>query len=219
MTAYRDDLPELPPKMAHLPLSDKGYPIPYFVGYVDGQPDFRCADPAKLKRCVRDRRCWLCGSTLGRHLVFAIGPMCIVNRVSSEPPSHRECARYAAQACPFLTLPRARRREANKPEDARPMPGVTVTRNPGVVALWTTRDYELFRAPGGFLFRIGEPESVEWLAEGRCATPSEVRESFDSGVEILRDIAAGTGGVKALVALQLEVERSLAYLPESATTV
>ena len=212
---YRADLPALPPKMAHLPLSAKGYPIPYFVGYVDGQPDFRCADPAKLRRCVKDRRCWLCGGQLGRHLAFAIGPMCIINRVSSEPPSHRECARYAAQACPFLTRPAAHRRDANMPDDAKPMPGVTVLRNPGVVALWYTEKYSLFKAPGGFLFRIGEPDAIEWFAQGRPATPAEVRESFDSGADILRDVAAGQG-VSALVALQREVERARTYLPEGA---
>lgn len=213
-STYRDDLPQRPERMARLPLDERGYPIPFFVGYVGGRPDFRVFDPHKLKACVERHVCWLCGDPLGRYQTYAIGPMCAVNRVSSEPPSHLECARYAARACPFLVRPRAQRREANFPDDARATAGVMVTRNPGVVALWTSKEPpHLFRAPGGFLFRVGEPCSVEWFAEGRPATPSEVRESFDSGVEILRGVAREQQqGAEAH--LDREVARALAYLPE-----
>jgi hypothetical protein len=213
MPDYRHELPELPPKMRHLPLSSKGYPIPYFVGYVDGEPDFRVADPEKLRRCVRDQRCWLCGGQLGRHKAFVIGPMCIVNRISAEPPSHLECARYATQACPFLVRPRARRREANLPVNASAPAGEAVMRNPGVIAVWVTTGWELMRAPGGFLFRIDDPHAVEWYAEGRPAHADEVRESFESGVELLRDMAQLQGGTGNAV-LEREVNGARRYLPE-----
>lgn len=215
MPTYRDDLPERPARIAALPLNDKGYPVPYFVAWIDGAPDFRIADPEKMRHCVREKRCWICGQVLGKFQAFAIGPMCVVNRVSSEPPSHRDCVRYAARACPFLMHPRAQRREANFPDEAHPMPGITVTRNPGVIALWNSSlPYSMFRAPGGFLFRVPEPDAIEWYAEGRTATPAEVRESFDSGVVILREVAHAQG-VDAEQQIDREVARALHYLPES----
>ena len=36
---------EMPSRFRHLPISDEGYPIPYFVPYYDGKPEFRGFDP------------------------------------------------------------------------------------------------------------------------------------------------------------------------------
>src|SRR6266403_5903520 len=115
--SYRAGLPPLPARMKQLPLDHRGYPVPYFVSYIDGVPDFRAADINKLRRAVKEQRCWLCGDHLGVHRTFVIGPMCCVNLVSSEPPCHLECAKYAAEACPFLLHPNSVRREANMPEE------------------------------------------------------------------------------------------------------
>ena len=43
-------------------------------------------------------------------------------------------------------------------------------RNPGVTCLWTTKSYRVVQAPnGGALFQLGDPEKVEYFAEGlRC---------------------------------------------------
>src|ERR1700722_8284381 len=106
---------EMPDRFKGLQISDEGYPIPYFVGWVDGKPDFRLADPEKLAVCYRHRRCWLCGEPLGKFLAFVIGPMCAINRNTAEPPSHYDCALYACIACPFLSQPKMRRNEKDKP--------------------------------------------------------------------------------------------------------
>jgi hypothetical protein len=106
---------DLPDRMKHLPLNEQGFPVPYFVPYVDGKPEFRGFDGEKLGICVRHEKCWLCGSQLGKNMVFTIGSMCAVNRVSAEPPSHYGCAHYAAMACPFLSQPRMRRNEVDMP--------------------------------------------------------------------------------------------------------
>ncbi len=127
----RAGLPPLPLRITTLPVDERGFPVPRFVAWIDGKPDFRVVDPRQRARAVRLNRCWICGEAFGAHKAFVVGPMCVVNRVSSEPPSHRECAVFAAQACPFLTLPRARRRDANLPATGEP-PGVMLTRNPGV---------------------------------------------------------------------------------------
>src|ERR1041385_2432550 len=98
---YRTDLPELPARLRKLPV-ERGYPVPWFVAFVDGHYDFRVIGPGKIARAVQENRCWICGDTLGSYLCFPIGPMCAINRVTSEPPSHRECAEWSARACPFL---------------------------------------------------------------------------------------------------------------------
>src|SRR3954454_7942113 len=131
----------MPRSVARLKRDKRGYPVPWFVAWFDGEPDFRVMDDVKLHRIARgqDRSCWVCGERLSRLSAYVIGPMCAVNRVSSEPTSHVECAEYAAQACPFLSNPRRTRQEG----EHRPMPdGVTepagkaILRNPGVALVW-----------------------------------------------------------------------------------
>jgi hypothetical protein len=183
---------ELPDRMRHLPINDEGYPVPYFVPYVDGKPEFRGFNGEKLAICVRHRRCWLCGEPLGKNIVFVIGPMCAVNRVSAEPPSHYDCAKYAAMTCPFLSQPRMRRNEKDMPEHLDPA-GIMLKRNPGCTLLWVTHNYKPFKATGGVLFNVGDPVRVEFFAEARKATREEIMASIDSGMPILRDMAERDG--------------------------
>lgn len=170
----------------------RGYPVPFFVGKIDGEYDFRLADPKKLSACIKGNLCWVCGETLGRNKSFVIGPMCGITRTSAEPPSHHECAVYSAQFCPFLTRPSMKRRDhENLKVDSVQPAGNTIERNPGCCAVWTTTSYSLFAVgdeKGGFLIKVGDPEKVEWFAEGRAATRAEVVASIDSGVPILRDM-------------------------------
>jgi hypothetical protein len=202
---------EVPERMRHLPIDDRGYPIPYFVPFIDDKPEFRGMDGEKMGICVRHRRCWLCGQTMGQYLCFPIGPMCTVTRTIAEPPSHYECAKYGAMACPFLTQPRMRRNEKDIPEGAT-VAGIGLKRNPGVIALWTTRDYKIMRQPIGVLFKIGDPIRVEYWAEGRIATHDEIMHSIDTGLPILRDIAKQDGG-DAPQQLELMVADALKRVP------
>lgn len=173
---------EMPRRIAALPLTDNGYPVLYFADTVNGKPDLRIMDRRKKNRCISEKRCWLCGQPLGRNLVFVIGPMCCITRTSSEPPSHYDCAIYAVKACPFLTRPRAHRREGDLPSE-KVMPGFGIARNPGVTAVWITRSYRTFH--GGELIEVGAPEKVEWWAEGRQATYPEVTKSIEDGAPLL----------------------------------
>ena len=45
MTALCKDLPPLPRRFLGLPIDDRGYPVPWFVHWVDGKPDFRLVRP------------------------------------------------------------------------------------------------------------------------------------------------------------------------------
>ena len=201
----------MPDRMRHLPLNDQGFPVPFFVPYYDGKPEFRGFDPDKMRTCVRHQRCWLCGEPLGRFMVFVIGPMCAINRTSAEPPSHYDCAHYAAEACPFLSQPKMRRNEKDMPDHLEPA-GTMLKRNPGVTLLWVTRHYKPFKADGGVLFKVGEPHRVEFYAEGRKAKHAEIMASIDSGMPILREMAE-RDGPDAVVELQQMYDKAMELVP------
>jgi hypothetical protein len=192
MTALRENLPPVPPKMRGLPVDERGYPVPFFVAFINGKPDHRVVEPRAVHTCIRLSRCWLCGETLGRYKVFTVGPMCALNRVSGEPPSHLECAEFAAKACPFLTRPHAKRRDANLPEE-RHTNEAMLSHNPGVTLLWTTTGYRPFRAGGTILYDMGPPDGMQWFAEGRQATRAEVDAAIALGLPALRKAAEADG--------------------------
>ncbi len=209
----------MPPRVAALPRDHVGRPVPWFVAWVEGVPDFRVIAPGMIGRAILEQRCWICGTRLqGVVQTFVIGPMCAINRTSAEPPSHAMCARYAAQACPFLTTPRMRRRENGLPPGTAEPAGVMLRRNPGVTLLWQTARYDVwFPEPGGSpLIRIGEPLHHEWLCEGRPATRREVGESIGSGLPDLRE-AALQDGPKAVAELDYQLLRTMHLMPPKET--
>jgi hypothetical protein len=207
---------DLPERMTDLPTDDRGYPVPWFVAWHDGRPEFRAMDPAKFRAAIKQKLCWVCGKRLGVNLCFVAGPMCGINRTSSEPPSHVECARWSARNCPFLSNPRMVRREDEEINNAvlrDNSAGFAITRNPGVAMLWITRQYETFKVDNGWLIQMGEPESVEWYACGRPATREEVDASIESGLPNLQAIAKMEPG--SLQALSEATERFVKWLPLS----
>jgi hypothetical protein len=196
----RSDLKDLPIRMMDLAIDpDRGYPVPWFVEWVNGKPEFRAMSMLKWRRAVRDKLCWVCGKKLGAWQVFVVGPMCGITRISAEPPSHRECARWSARFCPFLSRPHMVRRGV---EDLVAMGGQftegEILRNPGVTLLWSARDFELVRTEGGsMLIHMGEPAEWEWWAEGRKATRAEVQESIRTGIPKLIEETAKEKGQMA----------------------
>jgi hypothetical protein len=210
LNASIKDIP-LPRRMARLPVNERGFPVPFFVAKVNGEYDFRAFSGDKITACVRKRLCWLCGEPLGRYLAFVIGPMCSINRVSSEPPSHLECAQYAVKACPFLTKPRARRNEVDMPEGK--VAGISLDHNPGATLIWITKDYQpVSDGRGGVLFSIGEPHDLLWFTEGRTANRAEIDAAIEKGLPYLREIAAKEGP-EAERELQKYIERATKLLP------
>ncbi|HKX40911.1 MAG TPA: hypothetical protein VJO99_07120 [Burkholderiaceae bacterium] len=204
MNTLRPGLPPLPPKMAALPIDKRGFPVPYFVAIINGEPDHRIVEPRAVKACIEQKRCWICGGPLGVYRSFTVGPMCAVNRISGEPPSHLECARYAAQACPFLSRPHAHRREAGKPPETH-VNEAMLARNPGVALIWTTRTYRPFKGGGTVLFEMGSPDTMEWYAEGRNATRAEVDESIASGLPTLIGMAEAENDTEGLRIIQRRI--------------
>lgn len=191
------NVPEIPmpASIRALPIDPvRRVPVPWFVSWIDGKPEFRAMDGRKFDLALKERRCWVCGGRLDNRATYVIGPMCAVNRVSSEPPCHPACAGYSAQACPFLSRPGMVRRTAGMPEGGETA-GVPIDRNPGVTCLWTGRTpgARPFDAGNGILFRLFEPIKVAWWREGRTATRQEVEDSVVSGLPILYRMAEAQG--------------------------
>jgi len=210
----RPGLPDLTRRLAKLKIDDRGYPIPFFVAYIDGKPDFRIADPNKWRDCIRHNLCWVCGEPMGRHKSFVIGPMCTVNRIAADPPTHPDCAEWSVKGCPFLSKPKMERREDDLTKSMEDnVAGDMIKRNPGAMAIWTTRKFTLVPDGRGlYLLQVGEPESITWWREGRRATRAEVLESVESGLPILR--ATCQGDERCLAALQEAVDKAMKLLPE-----
>ena len=196
----RPELEVLPQRMRGLPVDDRGYVVPWFVDWIDGKPEFRAMDPAKWVRAIKEKRCWVCGEILGRWMTFVAGPMCGINRTSSEPPCHLECAQWSARNCPFLSNPDQLRREGGGIEEGESIGGFGLKRNPGVTMLWTCKDFSVYPdGNGGRLICMGEPEHVEWYAHGRTANRAEVMESIESGLPNLEAVARlEKGGIEHL---------------------
>jgi hypothetical protein len=111
MNEMRAGLEPLPGRMLGLPVDKRGYPVPWFVDWLDGEPEFRAMDPEKWAKAIKRKLCWVCGQQLGTRFSFVLGPMCGINRTTAEPPCHLDCARWSARNCPFLTAQMTRRRE------------------------------------------------------------------------------------------------------------
>jgi hypothetical protein len=205
----------IPQRMQDLQRDSKGRLVPFFVKQdMRGDPDFRIVDPVKIVSCYTENLCWVCGGKMGVHKCFVSGPMCTINKSSPEPPSHYECALYSVQVCPFLTTPKMTRRDTDLPDEFLAQPsGIPIYRNPGVAALWVTRSYNhVFDDMGGFIFRMGPAERVEWYSEGRAATRQEVMDSVETGFPTLAK-AAEQDGPKAIKELKRLYQEMVKLLP------
>ena len=94
---------EMPARIAALPVDAIGRPVPWFVAWIDGKPDFRVVGPGKLQQALRGL-CWVCGRGFagGEDRAWLIGPMCAITLTTAEPSSHLECAAWSAKNCAFL---------------------------------------------------------------------------------------------------------------------
>lgn len=191
--------------MHGLPKNSAGYPIPFFVHRSPddgGNPDFRIMSPSAFQKAITWNLCWVCGTKMTtKEHTFVVGPMCLVNHVSAEPPCHRRCAEWSAIACPFLSNPKKVRRDANLPENYGKPGGEMIERNPGVAAcvvMASPRHWGLMMTPTGPVIRFAIPAEVTWWAHGRPATREEVQHSIDTGLPILQAAAAQEGMEDAL---------------------
>jgi hypothetical protein len=226
--AEHDDIPTsvatllrsvpMPGRIRALPRNRVGYPIPFFAATIDGERDFRVGDPDAYRACITDRACWVCGQRRrAKEHAFVVGPMCVVNRISQDPPCHVECAEYAAKVCPFMARPNMVRRERGLPDNIGNA-GVAIQRNPGACLIWVTDKFELIRPSvgGGYgvLFKFGEPTSTSWWAHSRPATREEVLESMESGLPLLDEQCDHDDDpAESRKVLRRQYEQALRYVP------
>ena len=112
----------MPASVVARPRDARGYPVLAITPWRDASPDFAVTSPARILVCAVERRCSVCGLTLGRGPVWRVvaaeeaaaiaqDPTGFGNAVATvEPPGHRLCMLYAAVVCPWLARPNARRR-------------------------------------------------------------------------------------------------------------
>lgn len=213
-TKMRSDLAPLPDRMKHLAIDQRGFVVPWFVPIVDGEPEFRCMDGHKFQLALRMGLCWVCGGWMGVHRTFVTGPMCLVSGTNAEPPSHWVCATWSARNCPFLSKPQMIRRTNDLPGDMEGQAGIPILRNPGVVAVVTMRNYQVFYDDEGKpLIHMGLDtlEHIEWFNQGRPATRAEVQHSVDTGLPFLMKAAEqdGAGAVAEVKARLAEFAKLL----------
>jgi len=206
------DIP-VPDRMKHLAVLPTGYLQGWFMAVgSDGVPIPQAADAEKRLRAYRQNLCWCCGQKTGVYKAFVIGPMCMVNRITSEPASHLECAEYAVKVCPYLRNPNMKR-NPHLIEGKVPAPGVMIERNPGVSLIWVTRHAWAFKDHNGqTLFQLGDPENLKFYAEGRGASRAEVMESIRTGLPRLREMAL-IEGKDAVAQLDRQCVAALRLLP------
>ena len=144
--------------------------------------------------------------------------MCGVNRTTTEPPCHLDCALYSVKNCPFLSRPHMVRREDALTEACKGnSAGTAIDRNPGVTLLWTTKDFNIFDdGRGKPLIHIGDPVRLLFYSQRREATRAEIEASVESGLPILRRLAEQQDreeGIGAMAMLSRLVARFQAYYP------
>lgn len=188
---------EMPTRLARRPQFG-GYPVPYFVAwYKDGRqvnertegarPHFPTTDAGRATTCRKQNRCWICGHPLGAFKAFVFGPASALAQASYEPPSHRDCARYAMQICPYLINPEHKHVTT---KGFIPLPGSEVIpdvspHNPGVIVMWSCRSYGIeLRDPsrGIAVFIPDTPTYVEFWTRGRPATYKEAVDALQKAI-------------------------------------
>jgi hypothetical protein len=198
---------ELPKRVARLPKDPRGFPIPWFVSWRDGQPHFPAIDAAKLGLAWNEDLCWVCGEKLGANRGWVVGPMSAIEGATPEPSSHYDCALFSVCHCPHLSTS-----TASFTEKYQGAPGYAAQTNiskvrTGATAIWVTkgRGATPFRAGQGTLFGLSEPVRLEWYAEGRPAATGEVRHAIAVALPTLQKAAEMEGR-------RAELERRLEWL-------
>lgn len=208
----RESLLPMPHDMAGCRVDHRGYPVPWFVTEKDSRGcwDFVNIRSERFAEARDKGVCWVSGEKLGKYVSFVVGPMCVVNRVAGDPPVKKAVAEWSVRVCPFLANPKAHRGK-DVPEIINEQRGVMLTRNPGVSAIYTTKDY--FYDNSNHIFHLGEAESITWWAEGYVASPGEIAEAITSGLPNLIEMAKKEGE-EAVAELGVYITRAFRRLPD-----
>lgn len=202
----------VPPRMASLAVDHRGYPVPYFVKIINGEPDFRVLDLDRLYRCANLDLCQICGTKHDKIVWFVAGPTFVMNQSSAEPPMHRECAEYALKTCPFMLYPKAERAKKALPEDAgfNYSLGNVVLKKPPVFAMCGTEHYSTScNEERGLYFQAGDFVEVDWWAAGLKVGRGQALEGLLLSTQQIKDRVFQGGDSDLLTQLLEEAKRWL----------
>lgn len=139
----------IPSFLKHPKVNKNGFPIPFFVGYVDGKPDFRLLDAKKQMYCIEQKLCAICGKKLIKHSYYFIsGPNGYTNKISTDPAMHRACAEYSLNVCPHLHIEKTTRRETGI-EHLKQEQGAIMLDKPPMLLLVKADNFSKVRHPDG----------------------------------------------------------------------
>lgn len=200
MPAYRHPLGvkspvEVPRYMRGRPIWN-GFYVPYFVTWykdrrqvhesvAGAEPSFPTIDKTREALCRRRRYCWICGRQMGTFKCFVMGPLAALQRISSEPPSHRECAVYAVQVCPFMIGGYDMVDAPDTINDDQQVFEEMSTKNEQLNVIWVCHDYTLQPADpsrGLFIYQMGQPSDVLLYHRGRPATLAQAVERVTNAI-------------------------------------
>lgn len=199
-----------PERVAKLDVDERGYPIFYAIEPPPGSElDFRVLNMAHHLEIAMRNLCAICGEKNDYWLNFIGGPMCVKGRggdrmrehlahlkegepfvppsistdifgVFGDGPMHFECANYALQVCPFLTIPKMRYSETpSKKVPNTMMDANVITNKPVYSIVYRTRSYRLIRAPGGKpVYQTAKALTIDWRSSD--GTPATVAAAYSA---------------------------------------
>lgn len=163
-----------------------GLPIPWFVQQVP--VDFGKLRPMAAARAHELRLCWWCGEPrYEKRMCFLVVPHSAVTRVSTTPPGHPECARWAVRLLQDDTL---------------------VVHASG---------YELVDTDeGGVVFGMTGILGIEWWLKGQRATPVEAMQALDAALPELEKMAQ-SAGEEAVCELEIATAEAIEFIWSAGT--
>lgn len=194
---YRLGLPmPMPHRIYNLPVHQEfKVPTPWFAAETSpGKWDLRVVDPKKIFAAIGGNRCWVCGKPIDNcEYTFTIGPMCAINKVTTEPPAHYECAEWSTRACPALNHTQSQRRKKSLPNHKQPA-GIGFEGLPQVSVLWQTTYYDVENLSDGIILKIGEPTApLIWRQGGKNVSRDVAAEALQAGFQQLFPLAQAEG--------------------------
>lgn len=156
----------IPKELSHLKVDKRGYPVPFFVSYIKGEPEFRFLNPDRLQMIFDTKVCNICGKKLPKdYCYFISGPLGLKNCVATDGGMHRVCAEFSLQACPHIFFQKAQYRENDERGKiaAANTPAYQVKEKPTELFLVKVDKWEQF--PGEYMlkFRPVSNERYEYI--------------------------------------------------------
>lgn len=108
---------KIPATLSHLKVDHRGYPIPFFVPIVNGEPNFKYADEKKQILCIDKGLCHICGNKLIKGVYYFItSPIGLKNKVVTDPAMHKTCAEFSLAVCPHMFFEKTERKADVEPD-------------------------------------------------------------------------------------------------------